>query len=77
MLFTESIIQAYIDRMNKASVENVRIGCALALGTLPKSYLEGNLNKVLGSLIYCSKVADDISKDWAESRRDAFRSIQK
>lgn len=71
--------------MFNAGMENIRIGCALALGALPRSYLEGNLNQVLSALIHCSRVTDephnkhlkDTRKDWAESRRDAFKSIER
>lgn len=75
-IVTDEIIGRYISNMLKTSNERARIGCALALGALPKPFLDGRLNKVLAALMQCVRPGD-MDKDWAESRRDVFKSIER
>ncbi|XP_022185409.2 tubulin-specific chaperone D [Nilaparvata lugens] len=56
------------------SVQVVRMGYALALGSLPAFMLKGCLKSVILGLVECTKITE-LSAKWAESRRDAIRSL--
>lgn len=62
--------------MVSAPNERTRIGTALALGSKPKYFIIGHVDKVLTALIHCTRITAG-QKEWAESRRDAILSIEK
>jgi len=51
-----------------------RVGQALALGSLPKMVLEGDLKSVINTLVECAKITRDTEK-WVDSRRHSIRSL--
>ena len=62
--------------MLKSTKERDRIGSALALGSLPKAFLQDKLSHVLSALFKCTRCSDG-DREWAECRRDVFNSIQR
>ncbi|XP_075230882.1 tubulin folding cofactor D [Lycorma delicatula] len=67
------LINTYTKQLS-ANNHTVRMGFAMALGSLPNFMIKGCVKKIITSLIKCTKITD-ISSKWAESRRDAVRAI--
>jgi len=76
-LSVEKIVRSYIDSALSSTMEKSRIGSLISLGALPEPFLRHRLLTVLSALIRCSKKLSSLDKDWAESRREAVKSIQK
>jgi hypothetical protein len=51
-----------------------RMGFALALGALPKFFVQGKLDMVLTCLIEATAITEK-EKKWVEARRDAVTAI--
>ena len=63
--------------MNKDLVQVMfpfRMGFSLALGALPKFFIQGKLEVVLNSLIEATAITEK-EKKWVEARRDAVKAI--
>lgn len=69
----DSIIIKYTEKLS-ANNEVIRMGFALAIGSLPEFILKGNLHTVIPALIKCTQITESTAK-WAESRRDAVKAL--
>ncbi|RZF49027.1 hypothetical protein LSTR_LSTR011389 [Laodelphax striatellus] len=67
------LVTKYVGQL-AANTQTIRIGFALALGSLPAFMLKGCLKSVILGLVECTKITE-LSAKWAESRRDAIRSL--
>lgn len=68
------IIGNYLKAVKMVNTEVVRMGHALALGTLPPFMLQDDLNGILEALIGVTYITPETLK-WAESRRDAAKAL--
>uniref|UniRef100_A0A0B6ZXV7 Tubulin-specific chaperone D n=2 Tax=Arion vulgaris TaxID=1028688 RepID=A0A0B6ZXV7_9EUPU len=67
------IVSSYLHEL-KSSNQATRQGHSLALGSFPKSMLQGNLSKVMSGLITVSTITEKDEK-MAEARRDAVKAL--
>lgn len=72
---TDIIINTYVKKLSSTHMME-RIGYALALGSLPSSFMNSYIKLILTNLIGCTKLTRLTTK-WAESRRDAVIAMTK
>lgn len=70
----QDIIDNYTKALKSVNTEVMRMGHALALGSLPKFMLKDDLSSILETLISVTYITSETLK-WAESRRDAVKAI--
>uniref|UniRef100_A0A0A9YXM9 Tubulin-specific chaperone D n=1 Tax=Lygus hesperus TaxID=30085 RepID=A0A0A9YXM9_LYGHE len=68
-----SIIKQFILKL-AATDETLRVGHALALGSLPKPMVTGSVDVIVNALMKCSKPTPETEK-WVESRRFAIKAL--
>nr|XP_022315849.1 tubulin-specific chaperone D-like [Crassostrea virginica] len=71
----EWVVNKYIQEL-KSNVETTRKGFSLALGALPKFFLQGQVEVILKSLFEAAEITEK-EKKWVEARRDAIQAITK
>lgn len=69
-----SLVTKYIHELNNATIQEVKMGHALALGSLPKFVLVANLSIIINALIKSLETTLTTQK-WAEARRDALKAL--
>ncbi|XP_048760810.2 tubulin-specific chaperone D-like [Ostrea edulis] len=69
----ELVLQKYTSEL-KSQLEFSRMGFSLALGALPKFFVQGKLDMVLTCLIEATAITEK-EKKWVEARRDAVTAI--
>ena len=72
----EVLVSQYIQELSKPN-QFIRMGFALALGSLPKPLLCGLLKPVLASLAEIISFTQDPETKYTESRRDAVRALMR
>ncbi|XP_044761611.1 tubulin-specific chaperone D [Coccinella septempunctata] len=70
----EKLVEEYLKQLSNTSVQETRMGHALALGFLPKFMLKDNLESIIEALIEASMITQATLK-WAEARRDCVRAL--
>ncbi|BES95374.1 beta-tubulin cofactor D [Nesidiocoris tenuis] len=68
-----AVIKDFISKLS-ANDGTLRVGHALALGSLPLFMMTGFVDVIVSSLIECSKLTPETSK-WVESRRYAIKAL--
>ncbi|XP_014219000.1 tubulin-specific chaperone D [Copidosoma floridanum] len=71
----QAIINKYLENLQSSS-QTVRIGFAEAIGYFPVNVLKEKGEDIFKKLMQCSCITKDTTL-WAESRRDAIRSLTK
>ncbi|XP_041362453.1 tubulin-specific chaperone D-like [Gigantopelta aegis] len=69
----DDLLKKYLNEL-KSNMKTSRQGYSLALGSLPKFMLHGQLEKVLTGLIQAATISESYVS-WAETRRDALKAI--
>lgn len=69
-----SLVNKYIYELNNATLQEVKMGHTLALGSLPKFVLAANSSTIIDALIKSLEVSLTTQK-WAEARRDALKAL--
>lgn len=69
----EWVVRKYTQEL-KSNLETTRKGFSLALGALPKFFLQGQLEVVFTSLFEAAEIKEK-EKKWVEARRDAIKAI--